>query len=139
MPGVAFDIHLGSWTASSDVQKSSAPLLQLTCDLMMGGAGGRCVVELGVAALAPPAAGDLVTVSLDAGQGAAQVFSGQVQEVRVGPSSLRISAVDGLALLARAYIEATYEQVSAGFIAKELLSKAGLTPGKIDDGPTFPS
>jgi hypothetical protein len=138
MAGLSFTIHIGGLTAASDARASDLDLLGLVCELAIGGAGGRCAIELAASAADPPAAGDEVTVSLDGGAGATQVFTGQVQEVQVGPSTLRVTAVDGLALLARVYVESTYEQVSAGFIVKDLLGSAELTPGQIDEGPTFP-
>lgn len=139
MPGLSFEIRLGRLTAAMDARRSDVQLLHLCCELAMGGAGSRCAIELAATAADPPAAGDPVTVTLDGGQGAAQVFSGIVQEVQAGPTSLRVGAVDGLARLARLHVESAYEQVSAGFIVKELLGKAGLSPGDIDEGPTFPS
>lgn len=134
MAAPSFTIRVGKWTAASDPRQCDAELMHLCCELAIG--GGRCAIELGAAEA--PAVGDEVTVSLSAGAGATQVFAGKIDQLRIGSSTLQISAVDSLATLARLHIESAFEETSAGAIVKDVLGRAGLTPGQIDEGPTFP-
>jgi hypothetical protein len=136
---LGYELRLGAMTVSSDERQSQASLLRLRCELRMDGAGSHATIELGVCQQAPPSAGDPVAISLSAGQGSQLVFTGQVGEVEVSPSRLVVRARCGLAQLAQLSVESAYQQVPAGFIVKDLLSRAGVLPGDIEDGPSFPA
>jgi len=133
------EVKIGSLTASTSPQREARALIRLVAELGMGGAGGRCVVELAGPSLSPPAPGDSVQVSFGSGASATTVFTGEVQEVTRTATALRVAAVDALARLARFDVEAAYEAKTAGDIVKDVLSRAGVDPGTVHDGPTFPA
>lgn len=136
---IAFKIKIGSLDAGSDPKTSAAQLLKLRVTLTMDGAGGRCTLALAATDFTLPKPGDRVTVALDAGDGAADVFTGQVVDVAATADEVRVDADDGLGKLARLEFEEVFEKQTAGKIARALLDAAGLTAGTVADGPSFPS
>jgi hypothetical protein len=80
-----------------------------------------------------------VTVALDPGDGAADVFTGEVVTVAATADEVRIDAGDGLSKLGRLEFEEVFEKQTAGKIARALLDAGGLTAGTVADGPSFPS
>jgi hypothetical protein len=132
-------VEIGPLTASTTPSREARQLLSLVGELGMGGAGGRCVVELAGPSLSPPAQGDLVRVSLGDEQGLTPIFTGQVLGSTRTVTALRISAVDGLAKLARLDVEGHYENQTAGAIVRDVLGQAGVEEGTISDGPTLGS
>ncbi|HVE85586.1 MAG TPA: contractile injection system protein, VgrG/Pvc8 family [Myxococcales bacterium] len=139
MRRVESEIHVGSVTASTTPRREDRALIRLVSELGMGGAGGRCVLEIAGPSLEPPAPGDPVTVAFGDGQSSTTVFTGEVRQVTRTAVSLRVTAVDGLARLARVDVEAAYEGKTAGAIVQDVLSQAGVDAGTVHDGPTFPS
>ena len=139
MASIAFDVRIGSLNASSKPRQGGAQILALSSVLTMDGAGGHCTVELPVSSLTPPKLKDKVSIKLDGGKGSAPVFTGQVSDVSLSATTVRVRATDGLSELARLEVGTAYENQSAGAIAKELIQKAGLSAGKVEDGPTFKS
>ncbi len=137
---VAHDIRVGDLRVSSDPASSDAQLLSLTCVRSMGGGGSWTRVKLAASAAGPLQLGDALTISLDdgRGEGMTPVFSGELSELRVAPTSIAVTACDGLARLARLEFEAAYEEVDAAFVAGELIEAAGLTSGTLEAGPSFP-
>ncbi|RKH68279.1 contractile injection system protein, VgrG/Pvc8 family [Corallococcus llansteffanensis] len=138
MARISYEVSVGSLVASSQPQKGTSLLRSLTCGLTMDGAGGWCSLDL-VCTGAPPRPGEAAQVSLDAGSGRATVFTGEVLSTRVTPESARVQGVDGLTRLARLEVSEAYEQMSAGSIVRELVRKANLGVGTIEDGPRLPS
>ncbi|MCP3099514.1 hypothetical protein LZ198_11600 [Myxococcus sp. K15C18031901] len=139
MAGIGYSVTIGSLQASSKPRQGQAFVRAITSELTMDGAGGRCTLELVPSDSALPGPGEVTTISLDGGDGAATVFTGIVLESRAAPDVGIISGGDALAKLARLDVSGAYEQMSAGSIVRELVNKAGGTPGTIEDGPTFPS
>nr|WP_294518354.1 hypothetical protein [uncultured Rhodopila sp.] len=135
----AYDITVGGTTASSDGRKGDRLLLSLVVELGMDSAGGRCVLELAGAAQTPAQPGDSVSVQLDAGDGAVTVFTGTAYAGETTAVSQVVRAADGGAKLAAIEIEQAYEDVTADFIIKDLIGKAGATPGTISAGPDLAS
>lgn len=135
---IAYKANIGSITASSKRQENQCQLLGLFVELSMDNVGGRCVLEVS-SDTSTPNMGDVVKVELDSGAGVKPVFNGEVESVTLTAYSMRIYANDGLVKLANLDIESAYEDVSAGFIVKDLLSQAGLTVGEVEDGPNFTS
>src|SRR5262245_33278245 len=98
MRRVESEIRIGSVTASTSPKRENRALIRMVSELGMGGAGGRCVMEIAGPSLEPPAAGDPVTVSFsDDSGGSTTVFTGEVQQVTRSAVALRVTAVDGLA------------------------------------------
>lgn len=134
-----YQAKVGAYTASHNPRESDRQLLQVQVELGMDGAGGWCSVELAGAEFAPVQPGEAVHIKLDNGQGMVSVFTGAAEAVETTATTQRIKASDALSKLARIEAEAAYAEVYADFIIKDLLSKAGATPGKIAKGPNFPS
>ncbi len=139
MGALAYKIKIGGLDAASDAKSASVQLLKLRATLTMDGAGGRCVLVLAATDFALPKSGDPVTVALDAGDGSADVFTGEVVTVGVTAGEVRIDAGDGLGRLGRLEFDEVFEKQTAGKIARALLDAAGLSPGTVADGPSFPS
>jgi hypothetical protein len=131
----AYRIHVGSYTASSRAGESNRLLVALTVELGMDQAGGACHIELSGADYAPVAPEDPVTVEIDGGH----VFTGAADVCAATAASQIVSAVDGLARLARLEVEAAFADVTADYIVKDLLSRAGAIPGTIARGPQLPA
>lgn len=136
MAGIQYEVKIGSGKAQNGTD-GDLVVLSLWSELTMDGAGGRCSVELAMTKATPPKPGDEVTISL--GDDSKTVFTGEAQRVTVSASTVRVAAVDGLSKLAVLEVENAYEKQTAGSIVKELIQKAGLTAGKVDDGPKLAS
>lgn len=137
MGTVAYDISIGSLSASSRSNQNPVQLLSLTSELTMDGAGGRCSLEFAASDATLPKPGDTTQITLDDGSASAVVFTGEMFGIATSPTRYIVTGTDGLTKLARLDIEAAYESVSAGSIASELVQTAGLSAGNIEDGPTF--
>lgn len=139
MAGIGYSVTIGSLRASHSSRQGQAFVRSITSELTMDGAGGRCSVELVPSDSPLPPPGEATTISLDGGDGAVTVFTGQVLESRGAPDTSLVLGGDALAKLARLDVSGAYEQMTAGSIVRELVNKAGATPGTIEDGPTFAS
>jgi phage protein D len=136
MAGISFEVSIGAQKASSQARGSDWQLLSLITEIGMDGVG-HCAVELAASEARPPKPGEAARVSLGAGGGSAQVFTGEALSVSASAETLVVRMADGLAKLARLEVEGAYEDATAGSIAKELLQKASLTAGTVEDGPTL--
>lgn len=134
----AYQVTIGGHRASSDGGGGDRQLVSLVVELGMDGVGGRCVLELGGAEQTPADPGAPVSVTLDAGNGAVTVFTGKAFASEATTVSQVVRAGDGLAELAAIEVEQAYQESSADFIIKDLLSKAGATPGTVTRGPDLP-
>ncbi|WP_163867041.1 hypothetical protein [Myxococcus eversor] len=139
MAGIGYSVTIGSLRASNKARQGQAFIRSITSELTMDGAGGRCTVELVPSDAGLPTPGDKTTIEMDGGNGAVTVFTGLVLEARGSTDTSLVIGGDALAKLARLDVSGAYEQMSAGSIVRELVNKAGGTPGTIDDGPSFPS
>lgn len=111
----------------------------LRCEIGMDGVGA-CHIDLIVPTGAElPALGAELVVELGTDDDSAPVFTGEIDGVRVSAAGATITAGDGLARLANAFVTGVYEDQSAGAIARDLVDQAGLSPGTLDDGPTLKS
>lgn len=137
MNAVSYSITIGSLTARSGAEGGDLRLRSLVCDFDMDAVGGRCAMEFAAPVATAPAPDDEVKVECDGGDGLTQVFCGQVEQVTHGAERVVVTAVDGLAKLARLDTESSYEGVSAGTIVKDLIDQAGATAGEVTDGPNF--
>ena len=105
-------------------------------------ATGAATLVLGHAAGIAPAVGDAVTVDLGylGGNSLVTVLTGTVVQVRHGLRSTAADVADAGYALARAPGNGrTYEQVTAGRLARELAALAGVGTGTIEDGTSFPA
>jgi hypothetical protein len=113
--------------------------LALESQIGVGCSIGRCLLRLGDISWADPQIDDPITVQLDGGDGATVVFTGDVERISQHADALWVFGSDSLAKMARIEVESAYEEVTAGFIVKDLIEQAGAEAGEIEDGPTFPS
>lgn len=67
------------------------------------------------------------------------VFTGEVEVIRRRIEGVEINAFGKMNQLMNVRTEAIYENQPAGSIANDLISRAGLTAGTIDNGPTLPN
>lgn len=84
------------------------------------------------------APGDTAELELGDEDGMERVFTGSVAEVRPGAGGVEIFAVGAMLPLLELRISSWYQEQTAGAIAKDLLSQAGLDEGDISDGPSLP-
>lgn len=134
-----YEVTIGAHSANSDGRSGDRLLVSLVVELGMDGAGGRCVLELAGAAQAPADPGVAVTVKLDVGNGAVSVFTGTAYAAEATAVSQIVRAADHGAKLGSIEVEQSYQDVSADFIIKDLLDKAGATPGTVTAGPDLAS
>lgn len=134
---IAYTIQLGTHSLSSR-GASGAALLALEVERGIGGAGGRCDLRLASAAGVRPAAGDPLRIGLDVGRGPQTVFTGEIEAIHCGAEAWTVRGRDGMGRLATLELHRSYEEVSAGFIVKDLVDAAGAEAGELDEGPSFP-
>jgi hypothetical protein len=134
---IAYTIELGDQSLSSH-KGAGSRLVALEVERGIGGAGGRCELRLWSIDASRPATGDPLRVELDAGAGMHTVFTGEIQSIRGQADAWGIQGRDGLGRLADLELEKSYEEVSAGFIVKDLVDAAGAEAGELDEGPSFP-
>lgn len=133
--------QLPGWTITIDGQELAGGALprSLRCELGMDGVGALRLDLIVPADASLPEIGAAISVELSLDDDRAPVFAGEIDGVRVTDDGAAISAGDGLARLANAFVTGVYEDQSAGAIARDLVSQAGLTAGTIADGPTLKS
>ena len=84
------------------------------------------------------AAGDELTIDLGHDGENERAFTGDVVHVRPKLDGVEVIAVGKMNALLNTYVGNTYEDESAGNIANDLISSAGVDAGTIDSGLTFP-
>jgi hypothetical protein len=82
--------------------------------------------------------GDPVALTLDNGEGEADVFAGRLDSIQRGFDEIRLTAFDAGGALAQVRPSATYEQVTAATIVRNLCSDAGVDVGDLADGQQLP-
>lgn len=81
-----------------------------------------------------PALAAPVGLELDAGAQAGQVFAGMIVQSRHEIDTIHVTAMGGAGRLARLRPAATYREVTAGTVIRELAAMADAQTGRIDDG-----
>ena len=81
--------------------------------------------------------GDDVALSLDAGEGSVDVFTGTVASVRRGPRSTTIVARAASHQLARYRPSLSLEQITVADVITRLCADVGLDTEDVDEGPTL--
>ncbi|MBI1925835.1 hypothetical protein HYR99_16495 [Candidatus Poribacteria bacterium] len=84
------------------------------------------------------ALGDEVTVALGHDGEEETVFTGTVVALRPAIVGVEIRALGGMNELLNFRASVTFEEQTAGSIARDLIAQAGLSAGTVDDGPTLP-
>lgn len=115
-----------------------AELLGLTLELHAAPAVDACTLTL--PASTQVAVGATAAVSIDGGDGdAVAVLTGAVTGARAELDGTRVLQVtDAAAVLAGTRVDRSYEQQSAGDIARHVCAAAGLDAGGIADGTRYP-
>src|SRR5688572_6866449 len=108
----------------------------IALDLLLAAAPryDRLVVTLPAEVPLKAAPDDPVQLTLDGGEGAEAVFAGVVGGIRRGLDTTIVTATGVLGQLARYRPAATFENVSAGTVIRNLAGDAGLSTGDIADG-----
>jgi phage protein D len=84
------------------------------------------------------AVGDAVTLGLGHDGEEETVFTGAIETVRPAIAGVAIRALGKIHDLLNLRASTTYANQSAGGIARDLISQAGLSAGTVDDGPMLP-
>jgi len=101
---------------------------------------GVCRITLGRGATAPAVAvGDALAIELGYDGTLAAAFTGSVATIADGARGrLAIALSSPAQSLAELRQNASYEQQSFGDLVKQWCGEAGVTPGSVDDGPSYP-
>jgi len=83
--------------------------------------------------------GDPVTISLGFDSRRSTVFSGLVDEVEAGISSVRLLGLSQMVNLMKLRMSQTYLKQNSGDIVKDMCTKASVSPGNVQDGGALPS
>jgi len=84
---------------------------------------------------------DAVTLAFGDGRdgaGESTVFTGEVAEISPMLTGVRVTAVGTMNRLLNLRVAAVYESQTAGAIARDLIGRAELDVGTVDDGPSLP-
>ncbi|HWS86827.1 MAG TPA: hypothetical protein VN282_07675, partial [Pyrinomonadaceae bacterium] len=130
----AFQITVGS-ARSSSANPVGMPR-RLTVERDMNVPADSCELLLAQAVGAEP--GEEVRVELGMGDDLKRVFTGEVIEVRPSLEGFRLRALGKMNALLKLRVSAVYEGRPAGDIVRDLVRRAGLSYGKLGDGPTLP-
>jgi len=127
----AYALTLGSqqWTEQLlvlDVRLEPAPMLDVLTARLPAEAPLEAVI------------GDEVALTLDGGEGEADVFAGTIDAIRRTPHSLEVSALDAGGTLAAYRPSATYEQATCATVVEALCSDVGVDVADLEDGPSLP-
>jgi|GEM_PF-1325257 len=79
-----------------------------------------------------------VTAELGMGDELEKVFTGELVELRPTLEGFRLRALGRMNALLSLRVSAVYEEKSAGAVVRDLVQRAGLTAGTVDDGPALP-
>jgi hypothetical protein len=146
IPAYRITLAASAGGAGSVIDTTSEPrgstLVSLVTRADMTAAAGSATLVLGHAAGIAPAVGDAVTIDLGylGGDSLVTVLTGTVVQVAHGLGSTVAEVEDaGYALARLPGNGRTYEQPTAGTLARELASLADVTTGAVDDGTSFPA
>jgi hypothetical protein len=126
-----FTLTIGSVVATGDRPVGAPTRLSVERDMDIAADGLRVhLSDRSGIALDDP-------VKLELGYAGAEsaVFAGTVARLRPSMDGVEVWALGGLHLLLDLHFGGIYQQQSAGAIARDLIGRAGLTPGAVDDGP----
>lgn len=126
----AYSLTMGSqqWTEqllALDLTLEAAPLVDVLA------------ARLPAAAPISAGPGDPVSLTLDNGETAAEVFTGQVASLRRELDGIVVRALDAGGLLSQVRPAVTFQNLSVGTLIGNLCAEAGQETGGIEDGPTL--
>jgi len=134
MGAIGYEVRSGTFVATHAMAAGVVVASSVTCVRTMDGVSHCSVVVPGVIGT-PLLVGDPFELDLDGGQGLTRVFTGKIDGVRRTPEGTRITAADTLADLARMDIDGSYQKTTVGGVIRDVLKRAGVEAGVIEEGP----
>lgn len=137
----AYRIVIGDHTVDTTVEPRASTAVTLTVELDMDTPADGCTLVQGQVGGLAAAPGDAVSVDLGYADAAplVRVFTGVVTAVSPSLRHKRITACSGADALLRARSDRTFEGTTAGGIVRALAADAGMSLGRVDDGPALPA
>jgi phage protein D len=134
----AYKLTLGSTTLDSVAAPTQSTLVALDVSLDLDTPADQAVIRLGRVDGPHPAVGDDVSVELGyADDGMHRVFTGTVADVRPDITATRVTALSPMRELMALRVEQTYQNKTAGEIARDLAGQAGVSVDTVEDGVSF--
>ncbi|MGC4084800.1 MAG: hypothetical protein QM736_22480 [Vicinamibacterales bacterium] len=127
----AYTVRMGS-------QEWTEQLLEIRVQLAAGPSVDAAMVVLPATPAFTAQPGDAALVTLDSGERREVVFAGAIDRIRRTPATIVVSLINAGGLMARVHPAATFEQITAGKLVRELCTEAKVDPGDIDDGVSLP-
>lgn len=134
-----YDIKIGSLSLDQTMTADACQLVSLMTRHDLSASGGHCYVEVLSTKGSLPKLDDKVTIKLGFDGENTLVFTGKIDRVKATIQGFNIYASDGVKDLMQHDIAKAYEKVTVSKIVKDLLGKAKLSVGTIDEGPKLPS
>lgn len=137
----AYKLTLGERIVDTTDDPQASTLVSLTVVLDLETPADSATLVMGQVGRFRPAKGDEAVIELgyaDNG-GLTQVMSGSLTAVEPGLTTRRLVVHSAAASLLRSYADATFENKTAGDIARELAGAAGISVAQADAGISFPA
>jgi hypothetical protein len=129
-----FAFTIGALSSASDNAVAGPRRICITRAMDVPADGG----EIALASRAGVGLGDAVSVELGHDGENEVVLAGTVAALRPGFLGVQVTVLGVMQKLLDLRVAAWYANQSAGAIARDLLDRAGLEAGAVDDGPTLP-
>ncbi len=129
-----FTLTIGSMSSSTDNPVAAPCALVVDRDMDVP----ADALRLRLRERAGIAVGDAVTLGLGHDGDEEPVFTGAVEAVRPAISGVAVRALGKTHDLLNLRTSTTYDNQSAGSIARDLIGQAGLSTGTVDEGPVLP-
>ncbi|MCA1689684.1 MAG: hypothetical protein LC720_04340 [Actinobacteria bacterium] len=129
-----FSLTIGSLKATSERPAAGPTRIVVERDMDVPADGLR----LHLSDRSDVALDDAVALELGYGGRESTAFAGTVARLRPAMDGVEVWALGGLDPLLDLRCSSTYAQQSAGDIARDLIARAGLSEGTVDDGPKLP-
>ncbi|SEE84933.1 Phage protein D [Rhizobiales bacterium GAS191] len=136
----AYRLTMGASVVDTTVEPKASATTDLLVTLDMDDWPDTISLTLGQVGGLVPKLDDKATIEMgyaDNG-GFVQVFVGLINELDAGLTLRRLTGTSEARALTLLFVDKTYEGQTAGQIARDLASRAGLTVGTVDDGIAFP-
>ena len=127
----AYQLTLGS-------QRWTEQVARMSLTLALAPMVDRLSVGFRSAPPVPAPHGDKAELRLDSGENEEVVFTGTVDAVRRNFEAIQVTCLDAGGRLARFRPAATFEQVSASTVIRNLAREMGIATGDLEEGPTLP-
>lgn len=129
-----FALTIGRLSSSGERPVGGPQLIVVERDMDMATDAAQ-ILLVERAGIAP---GDPVAIDLGPTGAATRAFTGAVAALRPSVGGVLVYALGTLRALLNLRVAVEFERRSAGAIMRDLVARAGLVPGSIDDGPILP-